>query len=78
MDYYLLTYNDNWADEIDLDDAAEVESVIDVQKITEEEYEVLNRLGLLSAGFASSFIEQLFDSLDYDPFEEEVVMCDDE
>lgn len=100
MNRYLLTYSDNWADEMDIDghvvltereyrefkksleqcdgfcfcigtnedidydDGSDAEDVISVQKITEEEYKVLENLGLLSAGFAEDFIEQLMQSVE--------------
>lgn len=107
MGRYLLTYSDNWADEMDIDghivlsekkylkfkkaleecegfyfsvgsnqgikydDAIDVEYVIDVQELTEEDYKVLNKLDLLSVGFAEEFVSQLIDSIESNEDEED-------
>lgn len=106
MSRYLLTYSDNWADEMDIDghivltekeywefekalerckgfwfmvgsnqdieyEDGEADGVVDVQKITEKEYKVLEKLGLLSAGFAEKFMDQLKDNVGNEDEDEE-------
>jgi len=96
----MVTYEDNWADEMDIDghyvltekeykefrqalkktkgfefyigtneeiyydDNYSVESVIDIKKINQEQYDVLKKLDLLSRGFASDFIDNIFSSVE--------------
>ena len=95
MAYYLLKYEDNWADEMDVEghviltekeyqafqesledkdyftfsvgsnEEIEYETIddlknrIDVDEISQEEYEVFKKFGLLSAGFAPRLLRQL-------------------
>jgi hypothetical protein len=97
--YYVVTYEDNWADEMDIDrhcvlneeqyeelqkalketngfefyigtneeiyydDNDSIMSVIDIKKIDKTQYDVLQKLNLLSRGFASDFIDNILYSV---------------
>jgi len=98
--YYMVTYEDNWADEMDIDghyvlkedeykefqkalketkgfefyigtneeiyydDNDSVLSAIEIKEIDQAQYDVLEKLDLLSRGFASEFIDCIFNSVE--------------
>lgn len=63
MNYLWFSVGTN--QEIEYESNEQIREVVEVNEISEQDFQTLNRLDLLSTGFADSFVNQLIEDCSY-------------